>query len=260
MNDAKMERLPARGWELEVVRCGSGKPLLLLHGFQTVDPRARFVELLGRRRSIVAPSHPGFGLSPRPDGFETIYDLTRLYLDVLDALPDEKITVMGFSFGGWLAAELAVMGSPRIDRLILVDALGIKVSGRETPDILDVFNTAPAEVERRSWHDPARWAPDYNAMADEAIVRRARNWDALCLYGWHPYMHNPRLKDWLPRIAVPTLVVWGSSDGIVAPSYGKAMCDLIPGARFALIDEAGHRPEIERPDAFVDAVTAFLEG
>ena len=163
------------------------------------------------------------------------------------------------SFGGWLAAEIAVTCSQRIDRLVLVDAFGIKISDRETPDILDVFNTSPQEVERNRWHDPGRWAPDFNALSDDEIVVHARNWDALCLYGWQPYMYNPQLKRWLRRIRRPTLVLWGASDGIVTPSYGRAYSALIPGARFELIAEAGHHPEIEQPEAFVDRVAAFLE-
>lgn len=262
MSDAAQsaaELLSVRDVDLEVVRRGAGPPMLLLHGFNTVDRRARFVDLLGRRREIIAPSHPGFGHSSRPDGFETVYDLVHLYLDLLEALPYEKLTLMGFSFGGWLAAELAVTCCHRLDRLILVDPLGLKISDRETPDILDVFNASPDEVRRRSWHDPAASAPDFNAMSDDEIVVHARNWNALCLYGWHPYMYNPQLNRWLARIAVPTLVLWGASDGIVTPDYGKAYSSLIPGARFALIEAAGHHPEIERPDAFVAEVTRFLD-
>lgn len=253
------DRLTVAGIELEVLRRGAGPPIVLLHGFQHPDPGARFLELLGRRARIIAPSHPGFGRSPRPDGFETVYDLVRLYLALLDGLPEEKVTLMGCSFGGWLAAEIAVACSHRLDRLILVDPLGIKLSDRETPDILDVFNTHPKEVQRRLWHDAQRFAPDYDAMSDEELVIRARNWEALCLYGWHPYMYNPQLKRWLGRIAVPSLVLWGASDGIVSPEYGRSYAALIPGARFALIDAAGHAPESEQPEALVDHVLGFLE-
>jgi pimeloyl-ACP methyl ester carboxylesterase len=252
------DRMAVRGIELEVVRRGAGRPVLLLHGMQTVDPRAPFVGLLAERAEVIAPSHPGFGGSPRPDGFETVYDLVRLYLDVLEALGHERVTLVGFSFGGWLAAEIAVTCCHRIDRLVLVDALGIRLGDRETVDIVDVFNTSPAEVQRRSWHDPARWAPDYDAMTDAELVVRAHNWDALSLYGWHPYMHNPRLAYWLRRIAVPTLVLWGASDGIVTPDYGRAYAGLIPGARFALIEQAGHHPEIEPPEEFARHVLEFL--
>jgi pimeloyl-ACP methyl ester carboxylesterase len=254
-----MERLPVAGIELEIARRGAGRPILLLHGFQTIDPGAPFLERLGRHASVVAPSHPGFGGSPRPDGFETIYDLTRLYLELLEGLPHDKVTLVGLSFGGWIAAEIAAASCHRLDRLVLVDPLGIKIGGRETPDILDIFNVSPDLVRERSWHDPATWAPNYDAMADEALVRRARNWDALCLYGWHPYMYNPQLARWLSRIAVPTLVAWGASDGIVSPAYGASFSALIPGARFAVIDGAGHHPEIERPESLVDLIVEFLD-
>ncbi|HEY7491519.1 MAG TPA: alpha/beta hydrolase [Candidatus Tectomicrobia bacterium] len=253
------ERLSVGDIELEVIRRGTGRPVLLLHGMQNVEPQARFVELLARRAEIIAPSHPGFGHSARPADFDTVYDLVHLYLDLLDALPYERLTLVGLSFGGWLAAEIAVKCCHRLDRLVLVDAFGIKISDRETPDILDVFNTSPQEVQRQSWHNPGKWAPDFNAMADDAVVVRARNWEALCLYGWQPYMYNPQLKRWLRRITRPTLVLWGASDGIVSPSYGQAYSALIPGARFELIAEAGHHPEIEQPEAVVDRLTAFLD-
>ena len=93
------------------------------------------------------------------------------------------------------------------------------MSDRETPDILDVFNAAPADVMRRSWHDP-RNAPDFDAMPDEEVVLYARNREALCLYGWHPYLHNPRLKRWLPAIKKATLVLCGASDGVSPDRYG----------------------------------------
>ena len=101
MPDSK--RLKVRGIELEVVRQGAGRPMLLLHGFQTIDPDARLLELLSRHGEIVAPSGPGFGRSPRPQDFDTVYDLVHLYLELLDTLPSHKVTLVGFSFGGWLA-------------------------------------------------------------------------------------------------------------------------------------------------------------
>jgi pimeloyl-ACP methyl ester carboxylesterase len=246
------------GIELEVLRRGAGRPVLLLHGMQPVDPRAPFLEALGRHAEIIAPSHPGFGRSARPKDFETVYDLVHFYLEFLETLPHEKLTLMGLSFGGWLAAELAVKCRHRLDGLVLVDAFGIKVSDRETPDILDVFNTSPPEVERRSWHDPKTWTPDLDSLSDEELVIRARGWEALSLYGWNPYMYNPQLKRWLRSITVPTLVVWGASDGIVKPAYGRAYGSLIPGSRFELIERAGHHPEIEQAAAFVDTVVKFL--
>jgi pimeloyl-ACP methyl ester carboxylesterase len=251
-------RLTVQGIELEVLRRGAGRPILLLHGFDTVDPGAPFLDRLAGHGEIVAPSSPGFGNSPRPPDFDTVYDLVHLYLAALAALPGAKITVIGFSFGGWLAAEVAAACSCRIDKLILVDPVGIKISDRETPDILDIFNKSPDEVRRRSWHDPDRFAPDYNAMSDEALVVHARSREALCLYAWRPYMYNPQLPRWLGRIDAPTLVLWGESDGVVSSDYGRAYAGMIPGARFELIPRAGHHPEIEQPEAFADHVVGFF--
>ena len=259
MANADIERLTVHGIELEVLRRGSGRPIVLLHGFQTIDWQAPFLELLARHGEVIAPSAPGFGHSSRPKDFDTVYDLVHLYLAALDELPGDKITLIGFSFGGWLAAEVAAACSHRLHRLVLVDPLGIKISDRETPDILDVFNKSPDEVRRKSWHDPDRFAPDYNTMSDEALVVHARNREVLCLYGWHPYMYNPQLPRWLGGIKVPTLLVWGASDGVVTPEYGRAYGRLIPGSRFALIESAGHHPEIEQPEAFVERVAAFLK-
>ena len=253
------ERLTVQGIDLEVLRRGSGRPIVLLHGFQTVDRRAPFLELLARHGEVIAPSSPGFGQSPRPKDFDTVYDLVHLYLAALDVLPGDKITLLGFSFGGWLAAEIAAACSRRLDKLVLVDPLGIKISDRETPDILDIFNRSPETARHASWHDPDRFAPDFNAMSDEALVIYARNREALCLYAWHPYMYNPQLPRWLSRIAVPTLLVWGANDGIATPDYGRAYSRLIPGSRFVLVEGAGHHPEIEQPKAFVERVAAFLE-
>jgi pimeloyl-ACP methyl ester carboxylesterase len=256
---AEREQLRVRGIELEVVRRGAGRTILLLHGFETIDPEARFLELLARHSEVIAPSAPGFGNSPRPKDFDTVYDLVHLYLELLDTLPGERATLIGFSFGGWLAAEVAVACSHRLDKLVLVDPLGIKLGDRETRDILDIFNRSPDEVRRESWYDPERFAPDFNAMPDEALVTYARNREALCLYAWHPYMYNPQLPRWLGRIKVPPLLLWGESDGIVTPDYGRAYSRLIPGSRFELIERAGHHPEIEQPDAFVERVSRFLE-
>lgn len=174
--------------------------------------------MLAAHGSVIAPSCPGFGDSLRPKDFDTIFDVVHLQRAVLDAVPGGRITLVGLSFGGWLAAEVAAQGHPRLERLVLADPVGIKISDRETADILDIFNCSPAEVRRAAFHDPDRFAPDFDEMEDPEIVRYARDRDALCLYAWNPYLYNPQLPRWLGRIDVPALVVWGESDGIVTPT------------------------------------------
>jgi len=263
-----MTRLRAGQLSLDVLRRGEGRPMLVIHGVNPVHPRAAFVDLLARHGEVIAPSHPGFGASERPVDFDTMYDLVNLYHDVLESIPAPGLSVIGLGFGGWLAAELAVAGARKVERLVLVDPVGIKIGDRETRDIVHFFNTDPAELNRRAWHDPANrpegiyalgWqATISEAMTDDEMISLARNWDSLCLYAWKPHMFNPQLAFWLRRIAVPTLVLWGASDRVVTPDYGRAYAARIPRSRFQLIEGAGHHPELEQPRAFVDAVVAFL--
>lgn len=269
---AAEDRLAVGPLEVEILRRKAKQPgaptILLVHGINNIAAGAPFLDLLAEHGEIVAPSHPGFGASPRPADFDTMYDLVNHYHAVLDAIPAKKIAVVGFSFGGWIAAELAVAGHRKLDRLVLVDPVGIKLGGREERDIAHLFNTSPEELSRRAWHDPATcpsgsygigWHTAIgDAMSDAEMVTLARNWDALCLYAWRPHLYNPQLKNWLHRIAVPTLMLWGASDRIVTPDYGRGYSALIPGARLEVIEAAGHHPELEQPQAFVARVSRFL--
>ena len=256
-------------FELETLRIGNGRPVLLIHGVNPIHPDSPFLTRLAAHVEVIAPSLPGFGSSPLPADFDTIYDLVNLYHAILDSLPSDDVTVIGFSFGGWIAAELAVAKPKYLGRLILVDPVGIKLGGREDRDIVHFFNTDPGELNNRSWHDPTRrpeaiyglgWqATISDKMTDREMITLARNWDSLCLFAWRPHMFNPQLKHWLHRISVPTRVLWGGSDRIVTPDYGRAYANLIPGAEFTMIEHAGHHPELEQPEAFVSAVIAFLD-
>ena len=268
------ERLRVGPFELEVLRIDTNRAdaptLLLLHGIHNISPSAPFLSLLAELGEVVAPSHPGFGKSPGPGDCDTMYDLVLVYRSVLDALPAAEVTLFGFSFGGWIAAELAACGHPKLGSLILVDPFGIKLAGREERDFPHLFNTNPAELNRRAWHDPAKrpagcygvgWHTAIgDTMSDEEMVTLARNWDSLCLYAWRPHMYNPQLRRWLHRISVPTLVLWGARDRILTPEYGRAYAELIPGASFSVVEGAGHHPELEQPRAFVERVARFIGG
>src|ERR1051325_10552840 len=114
---AATERLDVGGIPLELLRRGGGRALVMLHGEAPIDPGAPVVDLLAAHTRVIAPTHPGFGHSTRPDGFDTVYDLVHLYLDLLEQLPHEGVTLMGLSFGGWLAAEIAAARSSPGGRL-----------------------------------------------------------------------------------------------------------------------------------------------
>lgn len=252
-----MERIEIAGISVEALIAGSGPPLLFLHGGDYFAQHREFFDRLARHWRVVVPRHPGFGNSERPHGFRTVHDLAYLYLDLLERGDLGKATLVGSSFGGWVALEMCIRCVDRIDRLVLIDSVGVKFGGREERDIADIYALASEEVLRRSFFDPARMAPDYARLSDDELTAIARDRQATALYGWRPYMHNPGLRQWLHRVSVPTLVIWGENDGVVTQDYGHKLCRSLPNSRFEAIREAGHYPQIERPDEVADAIGRF---
>jgi pimeloyl-ACP methyl ester carboxylesterase len=242
---------------LEVSTAGTGRPLLFLHGGDHFAQNRGFLERLARRWRVLIPRHSGFGGSARPDGFRSVHDLAYLYLDLLEQQHLNEVVLVGSSFGGWLALEMCVRSVERIGRLALIDTLGVKFGGREEREIADIYALPAEEVLRRTFYDPASATPDYTRLDDDEAASIASDRAATALYGWRPYMHDPGLRRWLHRVRVPTLVIWGQSDGIVSPDYGERLCRSLPDARLELIREAGHYPQIERPDAVADAIERF---
>jgi pimeloyl-ACP methyl ester carboxylesterase len=95
-------------------------------------------------------------------------------------------------------------------------------------------------------------------MTDEQATRLAGDRIAHAMYTWDPYMHNPKLRYRLHRINVPTLLLWGASDGIVTVAYAEAYRKMIPEARLVIIPAAGHLPQVEQPEVFVQHVLSFV--
>jgi pimeloyl-ACP methyl ester carboxylesterase len=251
--------LSVHGVTLEILERGQGRPIFWLHGEDGLDPSAPFIDLLAAHGRVVAPSHPGFGHSPDANNIDSVDDLAYLYLDLLAERNLRDVIVIGSSLGGWIAAEMAVKSSERFGGLVLVAPLGIKVGDRETRDIPDIFALPPDEVTRLQYRDPARAAVDHAKLSDDQLTVIARNREATALYAWEPYFHNPKLKRWLHRVSVPTLLLWGADDRFVtAAYYGAAYRAAIPGARFETIDGAGHFPHIEEPRTFAERVRGFL--
>jgi pimeloyl-ACP methyl ester carboxylesterase len=244
------------GQEVDVVRKGSGQPLLLLHGGGGPIAAMPFAEKLAEKFEVIAPTHPGFGGSKIPDHFNRIDDLVILYLDLLDELDLKEVLLMGFSMGGWTAVELAVANATRLSKMVLVDPVGVKVGGREDRDIADVFALPGEKLAELMFHDISL-APIPADMPEDQLQLMAANRIALGVYTWDPYMHNPKLPHRLHRIKIPTHFIWGESDGIVTVDYGKKYCEMINGATMTVIEKAGHSPQMEQPDAFIDTVFKF---
>ena len=238
------------GVRTELVRKGSGRPLLYLHAVDGVRPEFPYLSLLAESFEVVAPSHPGFGHSEWPTEFTRIDDLVYFHMTLADHLGLEDAVLVGSSFGGWIAAEMAVCNTTRFASLVLADAYGLKLGGRNERDIADLFTLSQAEIVDLAYHDPAKRQRDYAQMSRDELEAFARSREAFTYFGWKPYLHNPGLKRWLRRIDIPTLILWGENDRVVSPTYGQSYAGLIPNARFELVAACGHYPHIEQPETF----------
>jgi len=252
--------LSVAGTSLEVIERGEGRPLLFLHAGEGLAPEQPWLDLLASRYRVIAPWHPGWDNSPLLEGMGVVDDLAYLYLDLAAELGLNDAVLVGACFGGWVAAEIMVRSTARFSRLVLVDPLGVKFSGRDERDITDMHALPRAEYLELAWADPAKGEVDFAALPDSELAAIVRGREAFALYGWKPYMHNPRLKHWLHRIDRPTLLLWGAEDRIVTPACGENWRRAIPNARLELITDAGHFPHWEQPEAFVDKLAAFVDG
>jgi pimeloyl-ACP methyl ester carboxylesterase len=254
------ETISVNGIRIDLIERGQGRPLLFLHPGIGIEEDAPVLERLASRMRVLAPTHPGFGGSEAPKSFDTVDDLAYFYLDFMDELDLTDVVLAGVSFGGWIAAEIAIKSTARISDLVLGNPLGIKVGNREQRDIADIFAMNETDFLSIAYCDPNAGRHDYKSMPEAALRHAARNREAIARYGWSPYLHDPKLKGRLHRIRIPTLFLWGTHDRVLSEDYGTAYCEAIPGARLERIERAGHFPHIEQPGEFAEKIFAFLAG
>jgi pimeloyl-ACP methyl ester carboxylesterase len=224
------------------------RTFLLLHGGGGVPTMAGFADLLAERtRSrVLLPTHPGFGGTPKSAGLTSVTRLAQAYVTMLERLDLSGVTVVGNSFGGWLAAEIGLQGSPRVSGVVVVDGIGIEVDGHP---MTDVSGLSGAELQSYSFHDPSR------VPAAPAGAGTGPSPDMRALIGYAgPSMSDPTLAARLGDLDIPVHVLWGESDRIVDPEYGKAFAAAIPSSTFTLLPRTGHLPQVETPEELLGAL------
>jgi pimeloyl-ACP methyl ester carboxylesterase len=167
--------------------------------------------------------------------------------------------VIGFSMGGWVAAEIATVNASIFKKMVLVAPAGLKP---EDGEIWDYFAHSGREAFEQSFYDPEQspefaqyygkvWTPE-----EENQVESNREMAARLL--WKPYMRSHTLRALLRGIATPTLLVWGREDKIIPLNACQLYQGAIQGAEAKLLDRCGHMPEMEKPEEFVQVVLDFL--
>jgi len=241
---------------------GDGPPLLYLHSVGADVDWLEAHERLARRFTVHLPAHPGFAESTGVEQVDGIFDVVLHYVDLLAALGLARVPVVGTSFGGWIGAEIAALYPERVERLVLIDAVGLWV---DAAPIGELFGSTPPELARLLFHDQdhplAQMLHAMTSIADvpeDFAYAQLKALEAAAKVGWNPYLHDPKLEGRLGRVTAPTLVLWGREDGLVPLVYGERYRDRIPGARLEVLERCGHLPAIERPAEFADAVLRFL--
>lgn len=233
------------GCSVSYVRRGAGAPLLFLHGSGGVRGDEPIFDRLAERYDLILPDHPGFGRSDTPAWLDTIHDLGYFYLDFIDALGLRDVHLVGHSLGGWIAAEAAVRNATALRGLTLIAPAGLRVKGIE---MADVFLLPPERL------DVLAGTRSEQPANDDELDVQLKNRDTFALLAWNPRLYDPHLAKWLHRIRIPTSLVWGERDGIIPPAYADEFRRLIPHAGVYLFPECGHRPHVERPEAFLETI------
>jgi pimeloyl-ACP methyl ester carboxylesterase len=236
---------------------GAGKTALVLHGGGGPASVFAFADDLAKHYHVITPTHPGFADTTRPSYMSSVKDLARSYALLIERSSLQDVLVIGFSLGGWVAAEMAASHPNGIAGLVLVDAVGIEVPGQ---DVLDVFSIAPNDIASFSYHAPDRFRIDMAKLTEQQAMTMRSNFAALAVYGRNQNMQDPELRGRLVAVELPALVVWGESDRVVFPEYGRSYATAFPNTRFELIPECGHSPQIERPQRLLELVQEFNRG
>jgi pimeloyl-ACP methyl ester carboxylesterase len=272
----ELKRIDVDGTPVNYVDVGSGgeEPVVLVHGLGGQWQNwLENIPRLGQERRVLALDLPGFGLTPEPsDGKISISGYGRVVDSFCDKLGLGEVDMVGNSMGGFVAAEVAIQFPERVSRLALVSAAGITSADALQAPILTIGRLASAIATNT--------AARFRVLAARPITRHA----SLALVARHPRLLKPDLayegffkgagkggfdaalracldydfRDRLPEVKVPTLIVWGEKDSIIPVRDANEFERLIPDSRKVVMEDTGHIPMAERPQAFNDVLVEFL--
>ena len=243
-------------FKIRLLEGGTGPPVLYLHGGngQFWDP---LTDALAADHRVLAPEHPGAGESQGLEHVEDLWDLVLYYNELLDVLGVEQATIVGHSFGGMVAAEIAATSPHRVGRLVLIAPLGLWRDDHPVPDLSGVPAASRPGLLFADPGGPAAGSlPVPDPSDPEQLFRAAQTMSSILQFIWP--LPDKGLAKRLYRVAAPTLLVWGDADALAHPAYAEDFAALIRDARVELVEGAGHLPQLERPGATIDVVRAFL--
>jgi pimeloyl-ACP methyl ester carboxylesterase len=243
-------------FKIRTLQAGSGAPLLYVHGAGGLfwDP---LLDALAANHRVVAPEHPGAGDSQGIEHVEDLWDLVLYYNELLDVLGIEQATVVGHSFGGMVAAEIAATSPHRVERLVLIAPIGLWRDDHPVPDISGI---PPDRLPGLVLADPngplAAMLPAPDPTDPESLFRASQTMASILQFIWP--LPDKGLSKRLYRLKAPTLIVWGAQDKLVDPAYGDDFAAAIADARLEIVDGAGHLPQLEQAERTIGLITEFV--
>jgi pimeloyl-ACP methyl ester carboxylesterase len=236
----------ADGFRIRYLEAGTGEPLVHFHGAGGLRIYASH-ELLARNHRVLLFEVPGFGNSEVNERSRSVEDLGRTMAEAVSRLGIDQFNLMGNSFGGRLALLTALQIPERIHALVLVAPAAILPPNHTRPQSM-----SPEELVKRLFAHPERvnlpppTAPEVvakqNALTRRLVTPSREELEA-------------RMADFRP----PVLVVWGTDDRMIPSEMGRVYVEKLPTAFLFLMYDAGHEADADRPEAFTDLVSEFIE-
>jgi pimeloyl-ACP methyl ester carboxylesterase len=236
-------------------RKGEGEPVLYLHGNGFTRMWLPFHEKLAESADIIAPEHPGYGETPMPDWLDDFSDLVLHYDELLDVLGQDTVHLVGYSLGGWIAAELAVFYPKRLRSLTLICPAGLRVPNAPAPNLVAMTTEAVWETLFNDPRNVDSVLPDYESL--EEVVHLYGEATTFARLTWNP-QYDLALERRLRRVACPALIVGAEEDRVIPNAVHDRYAELIPGARLERVEGTGHAAAVEKPDEVAALVTAHI--
>lgn len=246
-------RIVINGIDTAVLTAGEGEPVVFLHGGGTATGFDALLPLAERARLIV-PIHPGFGASADDPSIDDIQDYVLHYLDLFDHLGLEGLALAGHSFGGFLAARIAIYQPTRIRRLVLASPFGMTLAGHETVSLRGLSPEAVAGL--LTDHPAVAFAGVPDPPSDEFLAARAREARS-AQSALHGRTQDAKLGRWLHRLTMPTLLLWGADDRLIPAAQAAAWAAEMPDATTLALPGVSHLL-FDESRAAVDAVGDFV--
>lgn len=248
------------GRKVQVYRAGKGPAVVWLHGPHGIRKHDPVIAALAERYSVIAPVSPGFNDLDEIDDIRDVHDLALHYDDIFEGLGLDNIALVGHSYGGMIAAELAAHVPKRVKQMVLISPFGL---WRDDHPVADLFARPYMTIDTILWKDGRPSGP----MADpsnfpndpmEKTIGIVQGMTTVAKYIWP--IPDKGLRRRLHRVSADTLVIFGAKDAFVPALYADEFSGAIRGARNVVVPDAGHMVPYEKTDDVMRLIAGQLDG